>query len=80
LINYYIDPTKCQACQLCLRECPVGAIKGNKDQVHWIEQEKCIKCGICQEICNFNAIKKISKEFISKNPLKGMKPILRMEN
>ena len=80
LINYYIDPKKCQACQLCLRECPVGAIQGSKDQVHWIDQEKCIKCGICQEICNFGAIRKISKEPIPKNPLKGMKPIWRMEN
>jgi NADH-quinone oxidoreductase subunit F len=80
LINYYIDPKKCQACQLCLRECPVGAIQGSKDQVHWIEQEKCIKCGICLEICNFDAIRKISKEPVPKNPLKGMKPIWRMEN
>ncbi len=80
LIDYSIDPEKCQACQLCLRECPAGVIQGTKDQVHWIDQEKCIKCGICLEICNFDAVKKISKESIPLNPLKGMKPIWRVEN
>ncbi|GAF93524.1 unnamed protein product, partial [marine sediment metagenome] len=26
LISYYIQPERCQACQICLRECPVEAI------------------------------------------------------
>ena len=74
LINYYIDPELCQACTLCLRECPVGAIHGDKEHVHWIEQEKCIKCGTCYEVCRFGAVKKISGEPIPPPP-KGMKPI-----
>jgi len=74
LISYYIDPEKCQACTLCLRECPAGAIQGGKDQVHWIEQEKCIKCGTCYEACNFAAVKKLSGEPIPPT-LKGVKPI-----
>jgi NADP-reducing hydrogenase subunit HndC len=62
LINYYIDPQKCQACLICARKCPVGAIKGEKDVVHVIDQEKCTKCGTCIEVCppRFKAITKLS--------------------
>jgi len=75
LINYYIDPKKCQACLLCLRECPVEAVHGGKDQVHWIDQKKCDKCGTCYEICNFDAVKKLSGEPIPPPPPEGTKPI-----
>jgi len=75
LINYYIDPQKCQACLLCLRECPVGAVQGGKEQVHWIDQETCVKCGTCYELCNFDAVKKLSGVAIPPPPPKGMKPI-----
>jgi len=75
LINYYIDPEKCQACLICLRECPVGAVKGGKDQVHWIDQEKCEKCATCYEVCSFDAVKKLSGEPIPPPPPIGMKPI-----
>jgi len=75
LTSYYIDPVKCQACLICLRECSVGAIQGEKDQVHWVEQEKCIKCGTCYEVCSFDAIRRLSGEQIPPPPPKGMKPI-----
>ena len=74
LINYYINPEKCQACLLCIRECPVEAIQGDKDQVHWVNQEKCTKCGTCYEICNFDAVKKLSGEPIPPPPL-SVRPI-----
>jgi NADH-quinone oxidoreductase subunit F len=74
LIDFYINPEKCQACLLCLNECPTGAIQGDKDQVSWIDQEKCIKCGACYEICSFHAVKKLSGEPIPPPP-KGMKPV-----
>jgi NADH:ubiquinone oxidoreductase subunit F (NADH-binding)/(2Fe-2S) ferredoxin/ferredoxin len=64
LISYYIDPNKCQACMICLRQCPAGAIAGGKNQIHVIDQEKCTKCGTCFEVCppRFGAVKKISGE------------------
>jgi len=64
LISYYIDPEKCQACMICLRQCPTGAIAGGKSQIHVIDQEKCTKCGTCFEVCppRFGAVKKISGE------------------
>jgi len=64
LISYYIDPEKCQACMICFRQCPAGAIAGDKNQIHVIDQEKCTKCGTCFEVCppRFGAVKKISGE------------------
>jgi NADH:ubiquinone oxidoreductase subunit F (NADH-binding)/(2Fe-2S) ferredoxin len=62
LISYYIDPKKCQACLLCLRNCPVEAISGGKNLVHVIDQDKCTKCGACLEVCpsRFGAVVKLS--------------------
>jgi len=60
LTAYYINPDKCQACLICLRNCPSKAISGEKDTVHVINQEKCIRCGACYEVCTFKAVEKIS--------------------
>jgi len=58
LIYYHILPDKCKGCQLCLKSCPVKAIKGEKKGIHVIDQSKCIKCGICLEKCppKFDAV------------------------
>ena len=62
--SYYIDPSKCQACMICSRKCPVDAIEGGKNLIHVIDQDKCIKCGTCLEACpeRFGAVLKISGE------------------
>jgi NADP-reducing hydrogenase subunit HndC len=62
LIAYYIQPEKCQACLICARNCPTGAITGKKDTVHVIDQSKCTKCGTCIEVCptRFGAVEKLS--------------------
>ena len=75
LIDYHIDPDKCQACMICLRNCPSGAVHGEKETVHWIDQEKCIKCGMCWDLCRFEAVKKLSGEPIP--PLQIGKKIVR---
>lgn len=64
VVSYYIDPEKCQACMICARRCPVGAIEGEKKQIHVIDQEKCIKCNTCFEVCppKFGAVQKIISE------------------
>jgi NADH-quinone oxidoreductase subunit F len=66
LISYYIDPDKCKACMICLRQCPVGAIGGDKNQIHVIDQERCTKCKTCFEVCppRFKAVKRISGELV----------------
>ncbi len=62
LISYFVDPAKCQACMICMRNCPVQAISGTKDQIHAIDQSKCSKCGTCFDVCppRFKAVTKIS--------------------
>jgi ferredoxin len=51
LITYFIDPAKCVGCLLCLKNCPVNAITGEKKKVHVIDQAACIKCGACLNVC-----------------------------
>jgi NADH-quinone oxidoreductase subunit F len=62
LTSYYIEPAKCQACMICLRNCPVQAISGEKGQIHVIDQQKCTKCGTCFDVCptRFGAVVKLS--------------------
>ena len=51
LIVYYIEPDKCVGCLLCLKNCPVEAISGERKKVHVIDQDLCIKCGACLDVC-----------------------------
>jgi NADP-reducing hydrogenase subunit HndC len=62
LIAYHIDPSKCQACMICLKKCTAEAIEGGKNRIHVIDQGKCTKCGTCFEVCpaRFGAVNKIS--------------------
>ena len=64
LISYYIDPAKCAVCTLCYRNCPVGAVEGERGKIHMIDQSKCTKCGTCFEVCPpaFRAVTKLSGE------------------
>ena len=48
----------CKGCGLCIKECPVEAISGEKKTLHKIDQFKCIKCGACLPKCPFKAITK----------------------
>ncbi|MBE9469863.1 MAG: SLBB domain-containing protein [Chloroflexi bacterium] len=73
LISYYIEPEKCQACLICLRNCPVGAIIGGKNLIHVIDQEKCTKCGTCFEVCppRFDAVTRLSGAKVPEPALAG---------
>ena len=51
LICFYIEPKKCVGCLLCLKNCPVDAISGERKKVHVIDQDLCIKCGACFDVC-----------------------------
>ncbi len=57
LLQYVITDEKCTGCTLCFRNCPVGAISGERRNPHYIDQSLCIKCGACYDKCKFDAIK-----------------------
>lgn len=55
LVKYSIA-ANCRGCGLCRKNCPVGAIEGERQQPHTIAEDKCIKCGVCLAQCKFGAV------------------------
>jgi Fe-S-cluster-containing hydrogenase component 2 len=39
-----------------MRNCPVDAIQGAKQEAHTIDPDKCTRCGMCMSVCKFDAI------------------------
>jgi len=51
-----ILPDRCIACQICIGECPVGAIELTPDGVASIDPEVCVGCGKCADVCPVEAV------------------------
>jgi NADH:ubiquinone oxidoreductase subunit F (NADH-binding)/Pyruvate/2-oxoacid:ferredoxin oxidoreductase delta subunit/(2Fe-2S) ferredoxin len=56
LLTYTIEESLCKGCMMCARQCPAGAISGDKKQAHLIDQDQCIRCGACLQTCKLGAI------------------------
>lgn len=56
LITYEIDSEACTGCMVCARNCPEGAVTGEKGLPHEINPDLCSRCGVCKSLCNFNAV------------------------
>ncbi len=63
LIEYTIDPSKCDGCHACVRGCSVQAIVGEVKKTHTLDRTKCVKCGACIETCRREAIKKVPRSY-----------------
>ncbi len=76
-----VVPDKCSACQICIGECPVGAIELSPEGVARIDPEVCVGCGKCFESCPVGAInfqkkrRKLAKE--ERGVPKGAEPEYR---
>ena len=56
LLEYFILEEQCVGCTACARACPVGAISGERKELHVVNPSICIKCGACMEKCKFDAV------------------------
>mgnify|MGYP000910293355 CR=1 FL=1 len=52
-----IIPDQCIACQICIGECPVGAIELTSEGYAKVDPEGCVGCGKCHEACPVNAVR-----------------------
>jgi NADH-quinone oxidoreductase subunit F len=52
----HIIPAKCKGCGVCIKACPMSAIKGEKRQLHVIDETLCTRCGACAKACRFTAV------------------------
>jgi NADH-quinone oxidoreductase subunit I len=67
----------CNACLVCMKQCPVSAITITQEKteagqrypgIFIIDNTLCCFCGICEEVCNFDSIKLTGKyEFATFN-------------
>ena len=57
LAHFTINQDICKKCGLCAKNCPVGAISGDRETGFKIDPKKCIRCGLCKSKCPFKAIR-----------------------
>lgn len=58
LVEFWIDPEKCNGCGLCVAACDAGAISGEKKLPHRIDTGTCLRCARCLTVCRQDAIEK----------------------
>jgi NADH-quinone oxidoreductase subunit F len=58
LVQFWIDPERCNGCGLCVTVCAAGAIQGERKHPHRIDPAACVKCARCLAECRPGAIEK----------------------
>ncbi|MEE4312047.1 MAG: DUF362 domain-containing protein [candidate division KSB1 bacterium] len=64
-VRPYPNGNRCQKCGLCIRNCPVQAMK-SADGFPEIDYSLCIKCFCCDEICPHDAIEQRASWLVEK--------------
>ncbi|MFH1707347.1 MAG: NADH-ubiquinone oxidoreductase-F iron-sulfur binding region domain-containing protein [Planctomycetota bacterium] len=59
LFTYAIGAEACKGCGVCLKNCPVKAITGERKKPHVIDRAVCTLCGACFDKCPFDAVLKV---------------------
>lgn len=54
--EFTIQGDLCQACGVCVNQCPVDALTLENDEI-FVNQDLCISCRECEALCPVNAIK-----------------------
>ncbi|WP_148895818.1 4Fe-4S binding protein [Geothermobacter ehrlichii] len=54
-----VDHSKCNKCQTCVNECPVGAIGESGDRIVLSRPEDCMACALCETICPLGCIQMV---------------------
>jgi energy-converting hydrogenase A subunit P len=58
------DADNCKKCQMCITDCPTGAISFDNDNDTIVrDKEKCLRCSICYQTCPFGVIKYFLAKF-----------------
>ena len=52
----WVKKALCTGCQICVDECPAGAISMEAD-IALIKEDECLRCGHCHEVCPSNAVR-----------------------
>ncbi|OWT33528.1 ferredoxin [Methanobrevibacter sp. 87.7] len=56
---------KCTKCQMCVNECPIGAISFDEEKDTIVrDKDKCCRCSICYQTCPFAVIKYFHAKFV----------------
>ncbi|WP_409200946.1 4Fe-4S binding protein [Methanobrevibacter sp. DSM 116169] len=62
------DSDLCKKCQLCVNECPTGAISFDDEEDTIVrDSNKCLRCSICYQTCPFGVIKYFISKFSINN-------------
>lgn len=63
------DLTNCTGCQLCVRDCPAGALelvvvdKATKHFIMRFHADRCTYCGQCVMNCRFKCLSQVNEEW-----------------